>query len=339
MGDRIHALAQQLTGNDRLEECSIEELRHIANRHPYFAPAQFLLLQRLRQSGPPEEADAQYRKAVLYYHDPLLFEQFIASNKFYTEALQTEPVSENVVFNEESVSAKTGSPEVEEQVVSGDPIKEINIAENNTNQEAVQSNLPEEVEQPVLVTESDDAVAESTETVVHDEPLAEIAENNQAHVAEESVYERQDIEKSNDLIPLPISTLLTEEKSADQVLAFEPFHTVDYFASQGIKVSQEEAPKDKLGKQLKSFTEWLKTMKRLPATQAAQNVESFAEKKVESLADRSVSESDVVTEAMAEVWLKQGNTDKALDIYNKLSLLNPSKKAYFVAKIENLKQS
>jgi hypothetical protein len=47
----------------------------------------------------------------------------------------------------------------------------------------------------------------------------------------------------------------------------------------------------------------------------------------------------VVTEAMAEVWLKQGNNGKALDIYNKLSLLNPSKKAYFAAKIENLKPS
>jgi hypothetical protein len=80
-------------------------------------------------------------------------------------------------------------------------------------------------------------------------------------------------------------------------------------------------------------------MKRLPATQITDVVESSAEKKVESMASHSVSESDVVTEAMAEVWLKQGNTGKALDIYNKLSLLNPSKKAYFAAYIEHLKPS
>ena len=57
------------------------------------------------------------------------------------------------------------------------------------------------------------------------------------------------------------------------------------------------------------------------------------------MASHSVEESDVVTEAMAEVWAKQGNRRKAIETYNKLSLQNPSKKAYFAAKIENLKQS
>jgi hypothetical protein len=42
---------------------------------------------------------------------------------------------------------------------------------------------------------------------------------------------------------------------------------------------------------------------------------------------------------MAEVWVKQGNTSKAIEVYNKLSLLNPSKRAYFATKIENLKRS
>jgi hypothetical protein len=45
-----------------------------------------------------------------------------------------------------------------------------------------------------------------------------------------------------------------------------------------------------------------------------------------------------VTEAMAEVWEKQGNTIKALELYEKLSLLDPSKSSYFAAKIEHLKQ-
>jgi hypothetical protein len=39
---------------------------------------------------------------------------------------------------------------------------------------------------------------------------------------------------------------------------------------------------------------------------------------------------------MAEVWMRQGNKEKAIEIYNKLSLLNPSKKAYFAAKINSL---
>ena len=57
------------------------------------------------------------------------------------------------------------------------------------------------------------------------------------------------------------------------------------------------------------------------------------------MADDSVHQSEVVTEAMAEVWLKQGNNEKPLEIYQQLCLLNPSKNAYFAALIENLKRS
>ncbi len=127
------------------------------------------------------------------------------------------------------------------------------------------------------------------------------------------------------------------EVAADALL-FEPFHTVDYFASQGIKLSQEEIPKDKFGKQLMSFTAWLKTMKKLPAAEAAKSMDPQAEQKVEHLAAHSVSSPEVVTETMAEVWMKQGQPQKAAEVYHKLSLLYPSKKVYFAAKLEDLKQ-
>jgi hypothetical protein len=127
-----------------------------------------------------------------------------------------------------------------------------------------------------------------------------------------------------------------KEATVQEAPAFEPFHTVDYFASQGIKLSQQEATNDTLGRQLKSFTEWLKTMKRLPEVSAPQNPGSAGEHKVERLAAHSVHTADVVTESMAEVWLKQGNREKAADVYRKLSLRNPSKSSYFAAKIESL---
>ena len=80
-------------------------------------------------------------------------------------------------------------------------------------------------------------------------------------------------------------------------------------------------------------------MKPIPATQITAAVDNNTETKVQHLAEDSIHESDVWTEAMAEVWEKQGNKQKAIETYNKLSLLNPSKKPYFAAKIENLKRS
>jgi len=89
---------------------------------------------------------------------------------------------------------------------------------------------------------------------------------------------------------------------------------------------------------LKSFTEWLKTMKRLPAIEAVPVSVTHAEQKVEELAAHSITDREVVTEAMAEVWEKQGNIPKAIEIYQKLSLLEPAKSAYFAARIEELKK-
>ena len=47
-------------------------------------------------------------------------------------------------------------------------------------------------------------------------------------------------------------------------LSFTPYHTIDYFASQGIKISNEIKSADKFGNQLKSFTSCIKEMRRYP---------------------------------------------------------------------------
>lgn len=139
----------------------------------------------------------------------------------------------------------------------------------------------------------------------------------------------------------PVKITLPDMKSqpdTTEALTFEPMHLVDYFASQGIKLSDDVQNADKLGKQLKSFTEWLKTMKKIHTadTEANAVVSDIA---VQALAAKSNKEGEVVTETMAEVLLQQGKAGKAIEVYQKLSLLNPDKRAFFAAKIEQLKGS
>ncbi len=128
-------------------------------------------------------------------------------------------------------------------------------------------------------------------------------------------------------------------QSDPEPLLIEPYHTVDYFASQGIKLKDEEKPVRKFDQQLRSFTEWLKSMKRLPVSGTITTINPEAEIVVEAMAESSLKDDDVYTEAMAEVWVKQGNLEKAIEIYRKLSLLDHSKSAYFASKIEALKKS
>jgi hypothetical protein len=127
-----------------------------------------------------------------------------------------------------------------------------------------------------------------------------------------------------------------EAKAAAAAIVFEPYHTIDYFASLGIKLNLDENPGDQLGRQLKSFTEWLKVMRRLPKKEAVVIPDRVAEQEIRDIAEHSIERKEVVTETMAEVFVKQGMKDAARAVYEKLSLLNPDKRGYFAAKIEQL---
>ncbi|HEX8676593.1 MAG TPA: hypothetical protein VF700_05195, partial [Segetibacter sp.] len=133
----------------------------------------------------------------------------------------------------------------------------------------------------------------------------------------------------------------SEEAEADTenaVIPIDPYHTIDYFASQGIKLELEQNPQDQLGQSVKKFTQWLKHMKKLGPEDATEVVvRSQSEADIQQIADSSNTVREVVTEAMASVLERQGKKEKAIELYKKLSFLNPDKSAYFAGKITILK--
>lgn len=146
-------------------------------------------------------------------------------------------------------------------------------------------------------------------------------------------FEEDVISANNNFNSLKLSLREVDDKK--EIPAFEPLHTVDYFASQGIKITDEPITNDKLGSQLKSFTEWLKSMKKIHVQILAEDEQS--NNNIKYVAEESNKQTEVLTEAMAEVLIKQNKLGKAIDMYEKLSLINPSKRAYFAGKIESLK--
>ena len=325
MSEKIHVLAQQLFGKPTVAACDLQEIRDLVQRHPYFAPAQFLLLQKLQEENHPDYG-AQLQKAVLYYHNPLAFEYFINAGRFYTD----------ISFDEAEPEAETELPVITTKEEDGS----VDVSESEVDHQEVERSAAESVLVENEALPMQEVVVEETTTELPLQenealPLEPEVNDNMAQVEEPAVPVAESDVRPEETMTQPSSYQLPKPPVSD--LAFEPFHTVDYFASQGIRLSQEEISRDKFGKQLKSFTEWLKTMKRLPAQTAP--LDAVTEEKLEHLAEDSVHNPEVVTETMAEVWLKQGNTQKAIETYNKLSLQNPSKSAYFAALIENLKRS
>ena len=267
MHELINKLTFSLFRKKSLEECSIEEIEHLARQYPYFSSAQLLLAARQKQAD-HADFEKQLVSTSLYVNHPLWLDHLLSSK----------------------------------------PSKKMVI------------------EEKIIATEVDE------------EP------NNDELVLERSRHEfvnashSQSEEKSTSA-HLPALPVIEKAEPKDEALVFEPYYTVDYFASQGIKTVVEEKPKDRLGQQLKSFTEWLKTIRQMPPQQIASMNDAGSEEKVVQLASHSLAEENVDTEAMAEVWIKQGQPEKAVKIYEKLSLLNPSKSSYFALLIENLKRS
>lgn len=169
-------------------------------------------------------------------------------------------------------------------------------------------------------------------------PDAAFHEEDHDRFVEAEVVDHHSEEINEAELP-PIPQLKLEPLDAEKAaFVFTPYYTVDYFASQGIKLGDETKGTDRFGNQLRSFTDWLKEMRRLPNAATNIQLNRKTEAEIEKMAENSIHGSNEETAAMAEVWAKQGNKAKAIEIYKKLSLQIPSKRAYFAAKIEHLKK-
>jgi len=241
-------------------------LEELTEKHPYFSPAQFFLLEKLQ--GDDAAFEKQAVKTGILFNNP---------RWLHFQLNETASVTETETLTESPAEA------------------------------------PEETAVQAAITEVDD-LPDNTET------------------PDPGIFRQE-----KEIEPMHIELKMPEEKAGlSEAMLFEPMHMVDYFASQGIKLSDDVQTADKLGKQLKSFTEWLKTMKKVHTeTEAGNPVKTDAS--VQILAENSNAEAEVLTEAMAEVFARQGKMAKAKEVYQKLSLLNPAKSTYFAAKLENLK--
>jgi tetratricopeptide (TPR) repeat protein len=133
------------------------------------------------------------------------------------------------------------------------------------------------------------------------------------------------------------SDTLPPKKATNDELTFEPLHAVDYFASQGIKLQQEQIGNDSLGHQVRTFTQWLKTMKKMYHEVPAE-APQHEDIQISQMADASNKNEEVYTETMADVLKQQGKKRQAIAVYEKLSLLHPEKSSYFTSRIAEINE-
>ena len=283
----------------------------IAEAHPYFSVAQYyLLLQTDKESS---NYSKQAAKTSLLFNNPFWL-QFQLGNTLLDNTNEDIASLSNITISEKI------------ELVNAIPIEQKNDFPEIIQVEKQEAEITPEIELK--------NTNQSLEIINTPEPTSHF---NEGITPLENDIEQEDDSLSDQRIsPFNFKFNLNTSEVTEDKITFEPLHTSDYFASLGIKLSGKILHSDKLGKQMKSFTEWLKEMKKLQPDQLPLQSEQ-ADLTIQKLAEASNLEIEVETEAMAEVLIQQGKKQKALNVYKKLSLLDPSKSAYFAAKIDQLK--
>lgn len=334
--------------------------------YPASSVAQFLLLYDKKKNNDPD-LDNSLKQIGMYLTNPCwiqyqllrtgaINDQTLAENNIASAlSAKEEKIDEKILKPENYAIAETSAEEKNLEIeINTQPEQNEKRAEctsdKNDNTKEVVENSQEQIKhqqsanniKDLIVPQLEVILENSHEDLTHDEaqkePIQIIDEETSVVHSSDTVTEPlpNEIQETETALPAKEGDIKSSPETIDDSIAFEPLHTVDYFASQGIKISEEALGNDQLGKQVKSFTAWLKSMKKLhPGQMPEQN--EVIEKIIQSSSEASNNEANILTEAMAEVLVMQDKKEKAIEMYEKLSLINPSKSAYFAAKIESLK--
>ena len=345
-------LIQSMFERESLDEMTLDELQALAQQYPYSSIVHFLHTSKLK-----ETFDRHFPEAVshtaLYFNNPHWLDYQLSDEnerglikKFNIEENEdvssiSDPLSEDkMTFASDSYQVVENNGEEEELDIDLHPYAHVE-KKNEAGYEDIEDEIEiidDSIPEPIAVDEDNldlDEIEDPTFNTTFQEAESDIESNEESIYTEEEeiiapVNHHPEVSSSN---PVPE----TIDKTAEgQLLEFDPYHTVDYFASQGIKINDVE-DKDELGIKVKSFTAWLKTMKKLQPIALNTSENNAAE--VENTEEPFPKAELIVTEAMAEVYLKQGMAEKAIDIYTKLSLQNPSNSHIFANRILAIKQN
>ena len=350
MNPLLQKSLHHLTGENQIEQVSEDTLRQLVQQYPFLGPARLLLAYKTKGARDHHQSKQNNQLAALYFcnqhwlhyllHDDVAHEStnqpafsFPLNNLVVPEELPvgstTKSVTNVVTSPPSDAPVETASFETTVEVPTLEAYKAM-MDGNTPPKIPAPTSIPEETT-PIVVqsNENKDPITTSSEEPEHN-PFLDKVLSKQATEAEAD-------NKIAAILQAQLEAFKQPVPENAQVVTPQAHHMVDYFESQGIKIDLTQIPQDKLTAKLRKFTDWLRQMKNHNPNPVDLGTDPALETAVSAIAQTSNEMKEVVTETMADVLLKQGQVDKAIQLYIKLSFLNPEKSAYFAAKIQELK--
>lgn len=99
---------------------------------------------------------------------------------------------------------------------------------------------------------------------------------------------------------------------------------------------KEKAPVEKIESKSSIIDNFLKTTKKSRKDEPKKNESIFSPTNIAKMS--LVANNEFVTETLANIYARQGQIHKAIEIYKQLSLKYPEKKTFFASRIRYLKE-
>ena len=322
-------IASFIKNPQAIQATHVEELRMMAEKHPYAAVYSLLYLQALKQFR-SVDLEEQLPHIAYRLSDRKRLYLLLQENNHQELEVAAE-VLESPIIPEQSEPTLVEEPNMEP-----DSIQKDELAETDIETAAVSAMLVEtEMEEP-LVAEIENAFElETTAFSLEQSYSLETAENDSEETNFEKPEESAEIDNTVEINNVDTASTETKELPVDS--GKKTF--TSWLKSGAIASIETNSVKAESAKEVVKPTKKQEIIDKFIAEEPSikRNKAEFFSPSQKAKA--SLDEGTVpVSETLAKIYEAQGNYPKAIHVYHQLILNNPEKKTLFAVRIEELKK-
>jgi tetratricopeptide (TPR) repeat protein len=308
-----HKITQLLSNIDILNEVSVEELNQLVGDFPYMTLPHLLLAKKLHDNNDLHASQQIKKTAILIPNRKRLYELL------YRETVRTTIASTVEKPQPEPAKAQKEEISTDEEVAFEKPLQFHSLKGETTV-------IPEEKEE-----NSDEVNPQKEEQLdeLESEVLKHAMESAYAFTSDEIPEKDETLEETEK--PEETSGSDREEKKLSPNERQEFSKWLQILDKERLEKVREKEKQEQKQEQKKLIDKFIKEE---PQISKVDKDEDFSPEGISRM--NVIDNNDFVTETLAKVYIQQGNIEKAKNIYNKLMLKYPEKKAYFADQLKKI---